>query len=163
MGEGREFMPAPDAPQQGRAVSNTEISPAGRVDILVLHEHRLAVLRLVGDVTLPQFLEAIRVEHAKSPESASYHLVNDLRAHTGNLGVEGIKAGTAQRQAAWPHPTPAREVILTRDPGMVFIARYLDLLAPHVQHSISADPVEALSRAVGGEAPPEALAFVGGP
>ena len=134
-----------------------------QVEILVLPEHRLALMRLVGDVTLPVFLDAIRAVHDKDPESASYHLVNDLRAHTGNLGVEGIKAGTAQRQAAWPHPTPAREVMLTRDAGMVFIARYLDLLAPHVEHSVTPDPVEAIARAAGGVVPPEALDFLGGP
>ncbi|MFC7474633.1 hypothetical protein ACFQS7_09730 [Dankookia sp. GCM10030260] len=135
----------------------------GQVEILVLAEHRLALMRLVGDVTLPVFLAAIRAVHDKDPESASYHLVNDLRAHTGNLGVEGIKAGTAQRQSAWPVPTPAREVMLTRDAGMVFIARYLDLLAPHVEHSVTPDPVEAIARAAGGVVPQAALDFLGGP
>lgn len=140
----------------------TQPPPAGQVDILVLPGHRLAVMRLTGDVTAQRFLEAIREVHARDPETASYHLVNDLRAHTGNLGVEGIKAGTAQRQAAWPHPTPAREVLLTRDPGMVFIARYLDLLASHVEHSVSADPPEAIAHATGGAVPEAALAFLGG-
>ena len=135
----------------------------GQVDILVLPEHRLALMRLVGDVTVPIFLDAIRAIHDADPATASYHLVNDLRAHTGNLGVEGIKAGIAQRQAAWPHPTPAREVMLTRDAGMVFIARYLDLLAPHVEHSVTPDPVEAIARVTGGVVPPEALGFLGGP
>ncbi|WP_431270019.1 hypothetical protein [Dankookia sp. P2] len=88
--------------------------------------------------------------------------MNDLRGYTGNLGVAGIKAGIAQRHAAWPHPTPAREVMLTRDPGMVFIARYLDVLAPHVEHGVSADPAEAIGRASGGTVPPEALAFLEG-
>jgi hypothetical protein len=120
-------------------------------------------MRLTGDVTAQRFLEAIREVHARDPETASYHLVNDLRAHTGNLGVEGIKACIAQRQAAWPQPTPAREVMLTRDAGMIFIARYLDLLAPHVEHSVTPDPVEAIARAAGGVVPPEALDFLGGP
>ena len=112
----------------------------GQVDILVLPELRLVLMRLVGDVTLRIFLDAIRAIHGKDLETASYHLVNDLRAHTGNLGVEEIKAGIAQRQAAWPHPTPAREVMLTRGAGMPFIARYLDLLAPHVEHSVTPRP-----------------------
>lgn len=134
----------------------------GRVDILVLPEYRLALIRLVGDVDMPLFLEAIRAAHAERPDSAGYHLVSDIRAHTGNLGVEGIKAGTAQRFAAWPHREPAREVLLSRDPGMVFIARYLDMLAPHVEHSVSADPAEAIARVTGGPVPPEALAFLDG-
>jgi hypothetical protein len=134
----------------------------GRVDILVLPQHRLAVMRMVGDVTIPVFLAAIRKAHAENPESAVFDLVNDLRAHTGNLGVEGIKAGTAQRAIAWPDPVPSREVLLTRDPGMVFIARYLDLLAPHVRHSVATDPAAAIAAATGGPVPPEALAFLGG-
>jgi hypothetical protein len=148
---------------QARTLPQPQQPITAQVDILVLPALRLALLRLVGDVTLPIFLDAIRATHRKDPETASYHLVNDLRAHTGNLGVEGIKAGIAQRQAAWPHPTPAREVMLTRDAGMIFIARYLDLLAPHVEHSVTPDPVEAIARAAGGMVPPEALDFLGGP
>lgn len=47
-------------------------------------------MRLDGAVTAPIFLEMIHTIHAGDPETAGYHLVNDLRAPSGNLGVEGI-------------------------------------------------------------------------
>jgi hypothetical protein len=131
-----------------------------RVEILALPDHRLALMRLRGDVTTPQLLAAIRAAYVARPDAAGYHLVNDLRSHTGHLGVEGIKAATAVRFDHWPHRTPGREVILTRDPGMIFVARYLDVLAPHMAHSISTDPAEAIARCTGGPVPEEALAFL---
>jgi len=133
---------------------------AGRVDILVLPEHHLALLRLRGDVALPELETAVRRVYARTPEAACYHLVTDLRGHVGHLGVEGIKAATALRLSAWPDRTPTREVLLTRDPGMVYVARYLDMLAPHIFHSVAADAAEAVAQAAGGPAPAAALAFL---
>lgn len=136
---------------------------AGRVDVLVLPEHRLALLRLRGDVALPQLLEAARAAYAERPETPGFDLVTDLREHTGHLGVEGIKAATALRLESWPDRRPSREVLLSRDTGMVFVARYLDLLAPHVEHRVMAEPAEAIAYATGGPVPPVALAFLDAP
>ena len=132
----------------------------GKVEIHLLPEHRLALVRLSGEATTAQLSDAMAAVFATNAEAAGFDVVDDLRAHAGHLGVDGIKAVKALRLAAWPERRPAREVLLTHDAGMAYVARFLDMLMPHVTHSIASDPAEALARATGGAVPDAALAWL---
>jgi hypothetical protein len=135
----------------------------GRLDILLLPGHRLALLRYLGEVKTEQVLERLGAALRDQPEVATWGVVSDLRRHSGHLPAAGLNAISTLRRNAWPEPPPTREVLLSFDPGMVFIARYLDHRLPHVAHSVATDP-EAACRQVmepGQTVPEAALEFLG--
>lgn len=131
----------------------------GRVELLVLPEYRLAITRFRGEVRTVMVVEALRDASRKHSDLAGFHSVCDPRQHTGHLGVEAMN----EIIALWHHKAarPAtRSVLVSHDSGMIFTARYLDHLAPHVAHSVCPDPAAALARATGGIIPAAGLDFL---
>jgi hypothetical protein len=97
------------------------------------------------------------------PDLAEYHSIFDLRQHTGRIGIEGMQRIVAFRLEATANRRPVQSVLLVQDAGMVFTARYLDHLVPHIVHSVTADPEEALARATGLPVLPAAPDFLAAP
>lgn len=135
----------------------------GRVDLLVLPEHRLSLSRFRGEVRAGMVLVALRDARESHPDIAGFHCICDLRQHTGHLGVEGMNEIMALRHGTTGPRPPTRSVLISHDSGMIFTARYLDHLAPHVTHSVCPDPAAALARATGGPIPDAGLAFLTAP
>lgn len=135
----------------------------GRVDVLVLPEHRLSLSRFRGEVRTAMVLEALWSACESHPDITGFHCICDLRQHTGHLGVEGMNEIMALRHGTAGPRLPARSVLISHDSGMIFTARYLDHLAPHVTHSVCPDPAAALARATGGAIPEAGLAFLTAP
>ena len=115
----------------------------GQFDILLLPTYRLALLRYLGEVTTAQVLDQLGAALRDHPEIATWGVVSDLRRHIGHLPAAGLNAISELRRTAWPDPPPTREVLLSFDPGMIFIARYLGHLLPQVAHSVGTDPAAA--------------------
>ncbi|MBC4015733.1 hypothetical protein ACFQU2_22630 [Siccirubricoccus deserti] len=129
----------------------------GRFDILPLPADRLLLLRYLGEVRTDQVMDLLGAALREQPEIATWGVVSDLRRHIGHLPAAGLNAISALRRNAWPDPPPAREVLLSFDPGMIFIARYLDHLLPHIAHSVGTDPAAACRLVMGpSRAVPEA-------
>ena len=135
----------------------------GQVDVLVLPEHQLNLSRFRGEVRTAMVLAALRSAFEDYPGIAGFHCVCDLRQHTGHLGVEGMNEIMALRHGTTGTRPPTRSVLISHDSGMIFTARYLDHLAPHVTHSVCPDPAAALARATGGAIPEAGLAFLTAP
>ena len=135
----------------------------GQVDMLVLPEHRLSLSRFRGEVRTAMVLAALQGTLKAYPGIAGFHCICDLRQHTGHLGVKGMNAIMALRHGTTGPRPPTRSVLISHDSGMIFTARYLDHLAPHVTHSVCPDPAAALARATGGPMPEAALAFLTAP
>ncbi|MCO6417542.1 hypothetical protein JYK14_15430 [Siccirubricoccus sp. KC 17139] len=135
----------------------------GRFDLLLLPALRLLLLRYLGEVRLGQVLAGLGEALRSRPEVAGWNTVADLRRFTGHLGVEGINALAALRREACPEPAPSRQVLLSHDPGMGFVATYLNAILPEVHHSVAAEPAAACRGLLpeGMALPEEALAFLG--
>jgi hypothetical protein len=120
------------------------------------------LLRYLGEVGTGQVTESLGAALRDQPEIATWGVVSDLRRHTGHLPAAGLNAISELRRNAWPDPPPAREVLLSFDPGMIFIARYLDHLLPHVAHSVGTDPAAACRQVMepGRAVPDAALEFL---
>ena len=80
----------------------------GRVDLLVLPEHRLSITRFRGEVRTAMVLDMLRGAFRDHPGLTGFHCVCDLRQHTGHLGVEGMNEIMALRHGrAAPRRRPA--------------------------------------------------------
>jgi hypothetical protein len=130
------------------------------VTTLILPAARLRLARFVGEVRLPLVMAEVERMFAADPDVPRYDSVLDLRRHTGNLGTEGMRAICARVFGGIDPPPPVREVLLSRDPGIGFSAKFLGYLAPHVTYLVRATPAEAVAAATGGAVPAEALAFL---
>jgi hypothetical protein len=120
------------------------------------------LLRYLGEVTTAQVLDQLGAALRDHPEIATWGVVSDLRRHIGHLPAAGLNAISELRRSAWPEPQPTREVLLSFDPGMIFIARYLDHLLPQVTHSVGTDPAAACQWVMepGQAVPDAALTFL---